>query len=555
MADSAGSSLRRRVVTSLRSPLSGRESLLVTRWVQGICLVLAAVAVLLFLLSQTQRPGIDYGRDRSGSAGSVSGDTRPKVQLPPTAELVARLRADPIVRLPGSTTTVDDASVLAAIDAVGRRGASGSAADKRYDPRVLITPPGDVDDAVRALKKQLPDVIVASGTAVRAGIFEISSSTLITWRNGYLGGDVTGVVLDMLAHHTGGEAPVAQDRVTLRPPTDAELAPVLSAVESGGAYRAPGVGRDVRSQTPAAAAEAFPGAMAFVAYFPPQVGVAEIPDYATALAQRYPERPVLVMYGAWPEYRGPFESDRELVTASVLGEYSRVIDRGYPYHQGVLADRFFQRWADFRHSGMFDRPLPYTPPDPAAVARPALPWVFLAAVLGFVIASVRSRGRGGAGSGRRDEKLRARRAAAEQDLGELSERAVALLSPASGEHTGSTRRLSDAEQRVVATEVVRLQRAREAIDAMDVDDAERQLKAARAALEHPTISAQQLTTLHDGSPGTASSTSKPESAQPASARRGRGGRSQGTAGLRNVVRYRRNRAVLVLLLLCAALAG
>jgi hypothetical protein len=48
------------------------------------------------------------------------------------------------------------------------------------------------------------------------------------------------------------------------------------------------------------------------------------------------------------------------------------------------------RVADVRYSGLFDRPLPYRPLDPLRVALPALPWLFAACVVVFLLLSVRS---------------------------------------------------------------------------------------------------------------------------------------------------------------------
>jgi hypothetical protein len=39
---------------------------------------------------------------------------------------------------------------------------------------------------------------------------------------------------------------------------------------------------------------------------------------------------------------------------------------------------------------LFDRPLPYRPLDPLRVALPALPWLFAACVVAFLLLSVRS---------------------------------------------------------------------------------------------------------------------------------------------------------------------
>ncbi|MDQ2846235.1 MAG: hypothetical protein M3Y77_07780 [Actinomycetota bacterium] len=60
------------------------------------------------------------------------------------------------------------------------------------------------------------------------------------------------------------------------------------------------------------------------------------------------------------------------------------------FPQFNLLSVYLQQWAALRFSGMFDRPLPYTPPDPIGIALPALPWIFLGCVLIFVALSVHS---------------------------------------------------------------------------------------------------------------------------------------------------------------------
>jgi hypothetical protein len=42
---------------------------------------------------------------------------------------------------------------------------------------------------------------------------------------------------------------------------------------------------------------------------------------------------------------------------------------------------------DVRYAGLFDRPLPFRPFDPLRVALPALPWLFAACVVAFLVLS------------------------------------------------------------------------------------------------------------------------------------------------------------------------
>jgi len=115
-----------------------------------------------------------------------------------------------------------------------------------------------------------------------------------------------------------------------------------------------------------------------------------LPHYGPALARLYPDTPILVVYGDWVEYDGPHAADfADVATASFYGQFGDRLSE-YAYSQPTVLNAFLARVADVRYAGLFDRPLPYQPFDPVRVTLPALPWVFAAGVLIFLVLSVRS---------------------------------------------------------------------------------------------------------------------------------------------------------------------
>jgi hypothetical protein len=139
-----------------------------------------------------------------------------------------------------------------------------------------------------------------------------------------------------------------------------------------------------------AAAAAFPDGKALYVALPRQPFGEPVPRYGPALATAFPDTPIVVMYGSWIEYDGPGAADfADLTAATFYGRFGEVLSRtGYP-QRSVLAG-YLNKVADIRYSGLFDRPLPYRPWDPLRVALPALPWLFTACVLTFLLLSARS---------------------------------------------------------------------------------------------------------------------------------------------------------------------
>lgn len=108
-----------------------------------------------------------------------------------------------------------------------------------------------------------------------------------------------------------------------------------------------------------------------------------------ALQKLFPDKPIVVMYGAWIEYYGPQAADfAEIVAATFYSEAAHLLDHVAYSQQGVL-NAYLDRVADVRFAGLFDRPLPYRQPDPLRVALPVLPWIFAACVVLFVALSLR----------------------------------------------------------------------------------------------------------------------------------------------------------------------
>lgn len=127
----------------------------------------------------------------------------------------------------------------------------------------------------------------------------------------------------------------------------------------------------------------------FVA-LPRQPAAEPLPDYGTALTALFPDRPLVVMYGDWIEYHGPHAADfADVAAASFYGQFGERLSR-YAYPQRNVLGAYLARVTDLRYAGVFDRPLPYQPFDPVRVALPALPWIFAACAVVFLVLSARA---------------------------------------------------------------------------------------------------------------------------------------------------------------------
>lgn len=343
------------------------------RWA---ALAVAAALLVVFLLAQRQSIEVSYGRppDPAADPGSSDSPGRSDATVPSVEQMTAMVAAAPVVRLPGAIAHYDEQRV---------REAAGD------EPvRVLIAPPGLDDDE----RDRVGDVDNATvrivGTEVSGGIYQASSSTLAEWRAEFATGDVTASMVALLAglrDRPPLPAPEA-DPVARRAPTAAELAAVLPGLRRAGLHVAAGATLD--RLPPNAAAAAFPDTRAVYLALPQQPYGEPVPRYGPALAAALPDTPVVVLYGSWIEYDGPQQADfAELAAASYYGQFGDLLSRS-AYPQRNVLGAYLNRVADVRYAGLFERPLPYRPLDPLRVALPALPWLFAACVLAFLVLSV-----------------------------------------------------------------------------------------------------------------------------------------------------------------------
>ncbi len=345
-------------------------------WLSPRWLFLGAAVVMLvvFLVAQRQSVDVTYasspsGKDTvsEGDAGELSG-----ADLPSVAEMTAMVREDPVVRLPGAVAHWDERRVAAAI---------GDA-----DLRILVAPPG----LSEAQQEQVRDVenatIKVMGTEIVGSLYQVSSDDLAGWRAQFATGDVTSLLLTLVAAEKDEPTPPDVDLLTWREPTAAELAPVVADLRADRDHVAEGATLD---GVPASARTAFPDPP-LVAAFPQQPFGQPVPRYGPALATAFPDTPIVVMYGSWVEYHGPDADEFADVVGG--GFYGRFGDRLslYAYPQRNVLNVYLNQVTDVRYAGLFDRPLPYRPFDPLRVALPVLPWLFGACVLVFLVLSVRS---------------------------------------------------------------------------------------------------------------------------------------------------------------------
>lgn len=345
------------------------------RW-RWLFLGAAVVLVVVFLVAQRQG-GIDVsyaqspsGKDTvsEGDAGELSG-----TRLPSVKDMTAMVKQNPVVRLPGAVAFWDEQRVTKAIG------------DK--DIRILVAPPGLSEDQ----QKQVDDVDNATirimGTRISGSMYQVVPDDLGEWRTNFVTGDVTGLLLTLVASEKDEPDPPDVDLFSWRDPTAAELDPVAADLRTRGLHIAPGA---TLTRLPDNASTAFGGQKPLVAAFPIQPYGHKPPQYGPALAKLFPGRPIVVMYGNWIGYYGPHAG--EFADVAAAGFYGRFGDRlsTYAYPQGNVLGTYLNSVTNVRYAGIFDRPLPYQPLDPLRVALPALPWLFGLCVLVFLALSVRS---------------------------------------------------------------------------------------------------------------------------------------------------------------------
>jgi hypothetical protein len=347
------------------------------RW---LLLAAAAVVMVVFLLAQRQSIDVSYGRSPTsatriaeGAAGELSDAT-----VPSTEEMTALVAADAVVRLPGAVARWDEQRVRAAIG--------------DQDTRILVAPAGldeEERNRVRAVENATVRVI---GTDVSGGVYQATADTLPGWRSQFATGDVTDQLVTLIAGLRKAPPPPEHDGLRWREPSGPELAVVVADLRADG--RHVGAGATLTQIPDDAARTAFPDGAWYVV-LPAQPYGEPVPAYGPALTELFPERPLVLMYGNWIEYHGPAAGDfAELAAASFYAHYAGRLSR-YDYPQQNVLGAYLDRVTDIRYAGLFDRPLPYRPPDPLRVALPALPWIFAACVAGFLVLSIRSLRRSG----------------------------------------------------------------------------------------------------------------------------------------------------------------
>jgi len=346
-------------------------------WREGLrwaALGVAGAVLVIFLTAQQQSIDVSYGQSPStaetiaeGSAGELGDET-----VPTAAEMTAMVTARDVVRLPGSIAHWDEARVRQAIGDT--------------PVRILVAPPG-LDEAERDRVRAVENATIrVLGTEVSGGIYQATPNALAGWRAQLATGDVTDLLITLIAGLQEKPAPADLDTVTRRAPTAAELAPIVADLRGTGLHVGAGA---TLTKAPASAATAFPGGALYVA-LPRATYGTPIPSYGPALAKTFPDRPIVVMYGSWIEYDGPAAADfADVAAASFYGQVGDRLSR-YTYPQQNVLSAYLNRVTDVRYAGLFDRPLPYRPLDPLRVALPALPWLFAACVLVFLGLSVRS---------------------------------------------------------------------------------------------------------------------------------------------------------------------
>jgi hypothetical protein len=343
------------------------------RWV---ALAVAVAVVVIFLVAQRQSVRVSYGQSPASSSQTIAADDavgQSAATVPTIAEMTAMVQANPVVRLPGSIAHWDEQRV--------------TAASAGLPTRILVAPPGldtTEEGRVRAVNNATIRVI---GTEVTGGIYQAAPDSFDDWRSQFATGDVTNLLITLIAGLKKQPNPADVDALTRREPTAAELRTVAAGLRADGKYVAPGA---TFTDVPSTVASAFPDGHALVVVLPQQPFGTPLPRYGPALARLFPATPIVVMYGYWIEYDGPHATDfADVAGTSFYAHFSDLLSQ-HTYPQQNVLNAYLSRVTDVRYAGLFDRPLPYRPFDPLRVALPALPWLFAACVLIFLGLSVRS---------------------------------------------------------------------------------------------------------------------------------------------------------------------
>ena len=345
----------------------------VVRWV---ALAAAVAALVIFVVAQRQSVDVSYGRSPSASGGVAEGSAGElsDASVPPVEEMTAMVAGADVVRLPGSVARWDEDRVRAAMGG---------------EPlRILVAPPGlDKAEADRVGDVREADIRIV-GTRVSGGIYQAFGDSVDDWRAQFGAGDVTSLLLTLIAGMREQPSPADVHPVRWREPTAAEVSAVAAQLRRTGLYTAPGA---TLTEVPArAAASAFPTGSALYVALPRHSSDEPAPRYGPALTRLFPGTPVVELHGDWIEYHGPQAGEfAEVVAASFYSQFADRLSR-YAYPQANVLGAYLGRVTDVRYAGLFDRPLPYRPADPVRVALPFLPWLFVACVGVFFALSVQS---------------------------------------------------------------------------------------------------------------------------------------------------------------------
>ncbi|MFV0533898.1 MAG: DUF6403 family protein [Cumulibacter sp.] len=338
-------------------------------------LVLAVVGIV-FIGIQTQQSDTQYKPRESAQAEDGSDDPAPAPQ-PSYNDIVAEYGDDPIITVDGSQASVQEDVVLQWME-------------QADVTQVVLAPPLDPSAELDASIDVPDDVLLVTGLQPSLSPYASQPSTPQGMARVYGTGDVTEGVTHLLALRAEAGDDEEELGVETREPTAEELAPVLSGLAADDiAFTA----EAPTFEYPSVATEAYPeGDRPLIVVSPQEPAGGPIIDYASAVAEAFPDRSVVAMTGTWVDYAGTYADEFERpLTASLYGRFGERIGN-FNYSQEAVLRLALNEVASYRHSGIFGKPLPYEPVDPVDVAMPFLPWLIAGlGVVGIAAAIVQVR--------------------------------------------------------------------------------------------------------------------------------------------------------------------
>jgi hypothetical protein len=282
----------------------------------------------------------------------------------------AALATQQVYRAPGAIADYDQAAVRAVMVPKARillAPFSGEEDPNAYDDRVL-TPLTDWSRAHDV------DLIVVTGLHVEGlDVGAESASDLSELRSQLANQDVTNGLVGLLTYfRTGNTHYDSPPAPAPTPPSAAQLAPVLAALQAGQNYTAPGA-------TPLDVDPAGTGYTLRSAAFPPAAVGAALVDYAPALARALPGVDVVVGWGGWIQFAGPHTDQLGAALAHTLGQRQVSVTQAGATAT-VLADVVTQYVSTMLRAKPFDRPQP-PPYDLRHQVSALAPWVLLGAAV------------------------------------------------------------------------------------------------------------------------------------------------------------------------------